>query len=350
MPTVAARLQSILTFTGIGQSLARRSAVRAGAYCLLAGLAVAGPSYSQSGASKGSWSVKSPMPAPRNEVVAVAANDKIYVLGGSAGQDWRLTRNEEYDPATDTWRARAPLPSGATHMAATVLDGKIYAVGGFTGRDHIGSVDHVFEYDLASDTWRTLAPLSPPRGSVGAAALDGKIHVVGGRVTNASDAWHTMGVVATHEVYDPATGKWTQAAPLPTARDHLVAVAVDGKLHVIGGRYGNNDQKSDLHDVYDPETGAWTSAPPLPTPRGGVSGTLYKGLIVVTGGEDEKRTYDENEAYDVKAQRWSVLAPLPAGRHGHGVAAAGQSVYVAGGALQRGGADVIGELLAFTLP
>jgi len=346
MPAFLARLQSVPV--SAGRRVVPRAAVGVAAGCLLAGLAIAGPFYSQS--SGGRWAVKSPMPAPRNEVVAVAANDRIYVLGGSAGQDWRLTRNEEYDPATDTWRSRAPLPSGATHMAAAFLNGKIYAIGGFTGRDHIGAVNGVFEYDVASDTWRTLAPLGSPRGSVGAAALDGKIHVVGGRITDASDAWHTKGVVAIHEVYDPASGQWTEAPPLPTARDHLVAVAAGGKLHVIGGRFGNNDQRSDLYDVYDPETGKWTSAPALPTPRGGISGTLYRGLIVVMGGEDEKRTYDENEAFDVEAQRWSVLAPLPGGRHGHGVAAAGGSVYVAGGALQRGGAGVIGELLSFTLP
>jgi hypothetical protein len=72
-------------------------------------------------------------------------------------------------------------------------------------------------------------------------------------------------------------------------------------------------------------------------------------LILVPGGEDENRTYIENEAYDVKADRWFKLAPMPAGRHGHGVAAVGRSAYVVGGALQRGG-RVSAQLLAFTLP
>jgi N-acetylneuraminic acid mutarotase len=317
---------------------------------LVAGLALAGPVYSQSGGALGSWTTKSPLPAPRNEVVAVAANDKIYVLGGNLVQDWALTRNEEYDPATDKWRSRAPLPSGASHITAAVLDGKIYAIGGFTGRDHKGSVDRVFEYDPASDAWRAVAPLSTPRGSVSATVLDGKIHAISGRVTNATDDWHFNGVVGTHEVYDPATDKWTQAAPLPKARDHLVVATVDRKIHAIGGRFGGNDDMSDLHDVYDPATKSWTSAPSLPTARGGASGTVYKGLILVLGGEDEKRAYVENEGYDVKAGRWSKLVPLPAARHGHGVAAVGQSVYVMAGASQRGSGGVNNELLVFTLP
>src|SRR5947209_2097033 len=85
----------------------------------------------------GTWTAKPPMPGVRNEVIAVAAAGKIFVLGGSLRQDdYALTRNEEYDPATGAWRARAPLPSGASHMAAAVLDGTIYAIGGFTGRGH----------------------------------------------------------------------------------------------------------------------------------------------------------------------------------------------------------------------
>ena len=45
--------------------------------------------------------------------------------------------------------------------------------------------------------------------------------------------------VPTHEVLDPATGQWTERAPLPLARDHMALVAVDGKLHAIGGRLTN---------------------------------------------------------------------------------------------------------------
>jgi len=301
-------------------------------------------------AQSGTWTAKAPMPAPRNEVVAAAVGGKIYVLGGSVAGNWQLTRNEEYDPATDRWRVRAPMPSGASHMAAAVLDGRILAIGGFVGQDHKGAVDHVFEYDPAADTWRTLPPLSTPRGSVSAATIDGKVHAVGGRVTTLDGDWHSAGVVATHEVYDPAANAWTAAAPLPKARDHLVAATAGGKLHVIGGRFASNDDMIDWHDVFDPATGTWTAAPPLPTPRGGVSGTVFKGLILVLGGEDEKRAYAENEAYDVSAGRWLKLKPLPAGRHGDAVAAVGDAVYVVGGALQRGAGDTTAELLAFTLP
>lgn len=327
----------------------RNILLRTAALAVSAGLPVAERAYAQSDAALGSWAMRSPLPEPRNEVVAAAVNDRIYVLGGSVSGNSHLTRNEEYDPATDIWRVRAPLPSGASHMTAAVLNGKIYAIGGFVGRDHVGAVDHVLEYDPLSDAWRPIAPLNTRRGSVGAAALDGRIHAIGGRVTTDSGDWHSRGLVATHEVYDPATGRWSEATPLPKARDHMVVVAVGGRIHAAGGRVGGNDDMVDWHDVYDPATRSWTAAAPLPTARGGVAGVRFGNLILVTGGEDEKRAYAENEAYDIRTGRWSKLAQLPQARHGHGVAAVGATVYAAGGALQKGAGDTTGQVLAFTL-
>src|SRR5512140_3124738 len=115
-------------------------------------LIFAGQARSQVNEGAGSWVMKSPLPTARNEVVAVALNGKVYVLGGSLqGDRYDLARNDEYDPATDRWRERAPMPRGLNHQAAAVLDGKIYAIGGFTGANHKGVDSAVFAYDAASD-------------------------------------------------------------------------------------------------------------------------------------------------------------------------------------------------------
>jgi N-acetylneuraminic acid mutarotase len=146
----------------------------------------------------GTWTQKAPMPAVRGEVAAAAVDDKLFALGGGvAGK--AVPRNEEYDPATDRWRQRAPLPQPRDHLGVAVHNGKIYTFGGFTSSVHQGAGDVVFEYDPASDRWRTLAPMKAPRAAVGVAVLAGKIHVIGGRGLDAV-------TVATHEVYDPATG------------------------------------------------------------------------------------------------------------------------------------------------
>jgi N-acetylneuraminic acid mutarotase len=317
---------------------------RCAAPAVAALLALAAVAQSQPAAPPGSWTMKAPLPAARNETAAVAVNDKIYVMGGNfPGKNYDVAVNEEYDTAADRWRTLAPMPGGLNHLALAALGGRIYALGGFTSNGHKGVSASVFEYDIAGDTWRTLAPLPTPRGSVSAAAVGGKIHAFGGRKNETE-------VVATHEVYDPATGRWSAAAPLPKGRDHMAAVTVGGKIHVVGGRFGENEDMTGLHDIYDPATDTWTSAPPVPTPRGGGAGALYQGLVVFLGGEDDHRTYKENEAFDVANNRWITLAPMPQGRHGFGLAAAGRDLYVVSGAKGRGAREPTDETLVFRLP
>jgi hypothetical protein len=43
-----------------------------------------------------------------------------------------------------------------------------------------------------------------------------------------------------HEVYDPAANRWTALAYVPTARDHLAAAAMDGRVYAVGGRIDGN--------------------------------------------------------------------------------------------------------------
>src|SRR5262245_66001592 len=118
--------------------------------------------------------------------------------------------------------------------------------------------------------------MKAPRAAVGVAVLAGKIHVIGGRGLDAV-------TVPTHEVYDPATGTWSEAAPLPKARDHMAVVATAGKIHAIGGRLAGPVRRHGPHCRYDPATNSWTPAAPLPTPRSGVPALLPRGSHLSLG-------------------------------------------------------------------
>jgi N-acetylneuraminic acid mutarotase len=304
---------------------------------------VSGASVAQA-QSAGSWVMKAPVPAALSEVGVAYAAGKVHVIGGSV-LGFTGPYHVDYDPATDKWRPRAPLPRSLDHIGTTVLNGKVYAFGGFVGGAvHKDGQDTAFEYDPALDTWRILAPMKGGRGSVSAVAMDGKIHVLGGRDANGT----TLG---RHEVYDPATNTWTELAPFPKPRDHMAAVVIDGKIHIAGGRFGASSDRTNLQDVYDPKTNAWTPGPPMPTARSGLAATLYKGLYMVLGGEmPGQGTNAENEAYDPKTDSWRTLAPMPAGRHATGAATDGDHVYVAAGSLTPGGAGATNQLIVFTLP
>ena len=157
--------------------------------------------------------------------------------------------------------------------------------------------------------------------------------------------------VATHEVYDPARNVWSDLAPLPKARDHLSVIAVDGRIHAIGGRFNATVDNTGMHDVYDPATNSWKSAAPLPTPRSASAATLYRGLIVVAGGEcNNNKTFVENEAYDPKTDRWISLVAMATGRHGFRAVTIGELAYFPGGNQGCGGGQISDTLLTFSLP
>jgi N-acetylneuraminic acid mutarotase len=282
--------------------------------------------------SDGTWSTVAQTTTERTETGVVALNGKIYVLGSGAamfGQP-NLPLAQEFDPAKGQWRDLAPLPQGVSHLGVTTLNGKIYVAGGFGWHAHRNPVDLFLEYDPATDHWQTLARLSIPRGAVGLVAVGGMIHAIAGHPGDNK-------VVGTHEVFNPATGTWTPAAPLPTPRDHLGnIIVVDGKLHVLGGRTtGNPADSVALHDVYDPATDKWASAAALPAPRseGGVA--YYHGLILYFGGDcnDPKAggAFDDLQAYEPTTDSWKPLAKAPIGLHGPATAVVGDVVYFIGG-------------------
>jgi len=128
-------------------------------------------------------------------------------------------------------------------------------------------------------------------------------------------------------------------------------LAVDGKIHAIGGRFKSALERTGLHEVYDPAADKWFSAAPLPTPRSGLASAFYRGMILVLGGElPPDRTFPENEAYDPKTDRWTTLAPMPHGRHGFGGASIGDDAYFVGGNLEPGGSGTTDQLIMFQLP
>ena len=176
---------------------------------------------------------------------------------------------------TGAWQLKAPYPAACNHVAAAALDGKIYTFGGFIEQNRCPH-SKCFVYDAASDEWAPIAGLSRPRGAISAVALDGKIHLLGGRDVRSVE-WH--------EIYDPSADKYTFLAgmrgstgtqPFSGQRDHMGIAVVDGKIHAIAGRMDSYDFNTSLNAVYDPKADAWSFRAPLPTPRSRAVLRLYR--------------------------------------------------------------------------
>src|SRR6476620_10286096 len=104
-----------------------------------------------------------PFPEPDEELYGVAANGKLYVMGGwddgKAGGG-----NYEYVPATDKWTKKQPMPRAAHHAALAAANGKIYVMGGFVPPKDtalpLGAawqpIDNAWQYDPIADAWKSL--------------------------------------------------------------------------------------------------------------------------------------------------------------------------------------------------
>ena len=180
--------------------------------------------------------------------------------------------------------------------------------------------DKVFA--LRDGKWVELPSLQHARAAPAAAVVDDKLVVVGGQ--------NDKRLVPQTEVFDGTS--WTQAADMPTPREHLAAVSDGVYVYTVGGRFLSADENSAAFERFDPASGNWEKLPDMPTPRGSFGAALVDGRIVVVGGEEPTRVLATVEMYDIANRKWSTQAPINTPVHGEAVAAVGSTVYVIGGA------------------
>ena len=306
------------------------------------------------------WKKGAPFPEPDEELYGVPANGKLYVIGGWGNGKARGV-NYEYDPATDKWTKKSPMPRPAHHAALAAVNGKIYAFGGFvapaTSAVPVGAAweptADAWEFTPATESWRPLPPLPGKRGSAIAAEVAGKIYVIGGATTMEGDkapfftAFGPAKVLATNEVYDPATNKWESRNPMSVPRNHAFSGVVNGKIYVIGGRTGHgfilSATNTDVVEAYDPASNTWSLPKErMPTARsGGTSGSDGR-RIYVAGGEvtttELVGAFRAIEAYEPATNSWITLPSMPMPRHGVAGAVIGNRFHLVSGMIQSAGA------------
>lgn len=226
------------------------------------------------------WQQLPDMPLAVHHPAAAVVDDLLVVIGGYPDRERNGATDavQIYDPAVGEWRMGAPMPAALGGLAAVTLDGRAVVVGG----ENMGrSVTDVRAYDPASDTWSDLPSMPTPRDHLAVAVLDGRVHALGGRNEQSF-------ILAVHEVFDPASSTWSTLEPMPTARSGHAAAALGGCLFALGGE-GNPATPDGVFpqvERFDPGSGTWTALEPMPTPRHGMSAIAVDGRIVVVGGAD----------------------------------------------------------------
>jgi serine/threonine protein kinase/N-acetylneuraminic acid mutarotase len=264
------------------------------------------------------WRSLPDAPSPRLMGAWTVLDDKIWIAGGmSHGETLQLVQS--YDPQTGAWQPQPPLPIPLHHATAATYRGEVVVIGGAS--DELANASNKV-FALRGGSWVELPSLTHARAGAAAAVGGDKLVVVGGQ--------NEKKRVPQTEVFDGES--WTDAADLPTPREHLAAVSDGFYVYTVGGRFLSADKNSAAFERFDPESGEWVKLVDMPTPRGSYGATFIDGRIVAVGGEEPTRVLGTVEMYDIAEGKWISLPPMPTPRHGEVVATVGNTVYVIGGA------------------
>jgi choline dehydrogenase-like flavoprotein len=124
-----------------------------------------------------------------------------------------------------------------------------------------------------------------------------------GQVLVAGGDGSSVRILSSAELYDPATGTWTNASSLTTNRaGHTATLLPNGTVLVAGGFNLINGCGNLLSsaELYNPATGTWTATGSLTTARDGHTATLLpNGKVLVAVGNGLSGVLSSAELYDV---------------------------------------------------
>jgi hypothetical protein len=213
---------------------------------------------------------------------------KVLVVGGFVGHGCTDSA-ELYDPSTGKFVVIAKMTAVRGGPDATLLaDGDVLITGG-ADRDTPGGVASAEMFRAANSKFEAVAPMHFGRLAHTATLLnDGHVLIAGGR----GDA-----VNASAEIYDPATKKFIVTGNMVTARyKHSAGLLPNGRVLIAGG----SDDR-DWHgamasaEIYDPKTGKFTPTSPLNDSRfklPGDAAQLVSGDLLIAGGSKRIEVYD----------------------------------------------------------
>jgi N-acetylneuraminic acid mutarotase len=241
----------------------------------------------------------------RQEHGAALLRGLVYVAGGEGEADAYRTV-ERYDPALNQWSFVADLPVPLYHAALVAANDRLYLIGGYPAVGPADSLDSVYVYDPDANQWGTAARLPQPRSTGAAANINGLIYYAGGLDDSSR-------VSASLFIYHPATNQWTNGPDMPTAREHVFAVVVGSDLYIIGGR--DSGVPLAVNEKYDTVRNEWSSLAPMPTARSSQAIGAWQGRIYVMGGVTPDLV-EVNEVYNVATDSWSLDTKMLVPRHG----------------------------------
>jgi hypothetical protein len=304
-------------------------------------------------------SVTGQMTVERSALTATVLGDgKVLVVGVASNLDSQAgdPGAELYDPVTGTFsRASALLTYRGGHTAIRLNDGRVLIAGG-EGRpvtnDEILYGKYLASaeiYDPATGKFTATGSMHTAREDATATLLpDGRVLIAGGD-QGVCGACGYINILASAEIYDPATGKFSTTGSMTTARTrHAASALADGRVLIAGG-FGSNSPALASAEIYDPATGKWSGTGLMTAGReshtatglmmaarvGHTATRLRDGRVLVVGGSAEGAVppdLSSAELYDPATATFSPTGDMHAHRSEHSATLlADGRVLIAGG-------------------
>ena len=310
------------------------------------------------------------MPAGREGFAATVNNNQIIVSHGSVncglGCEGDTPHTRIYPIQKDTWSSGADAPTSRAELAGAT-DGHLhYAVGGrgicvpntvspFSPPFFFGLCKNLEAYDPVKDSWATLLSMPTERAGLAAAVVGHKLYAIGGRTAGAGGFIKpgTGTALSCVEAYDIAADKWTSSpdcsgyvsgalAPLNIPVMDVAAIAIGGKIYVIGGVTGPDvagvPQLVHSMQIYDVTKNFWTSVTGLSIQRANLALANCGSVILALGGRTNtpstSNTSNAVEAYEIATKTWTTCTAdkclMPTAKSEHGAVSHGDVVHVLG--------------------
>jgi hypothetical protein len=230
-------------------------------------------------------------------------------LGGCGAQG--ISESHPYEePRAQALGMMSMTTARADHAAVALEDGRVLLTGG-TATAEVGGVQSSAEiFDPRTYRFTPTGSMTVRRQGHTATRLeDGRILVAGG---TENIGFRTE--LASAEIYDPKTGRFTATGSMSTAREgHAATLLPDGRVLITGGSDNGRATLSSA-EIYEPASATFSPAGNMNVPREAHTSTLLRnGRVLIAGGGRGDMpggyiAYDSAELYDPTTGTFASVA------------------------------------------
>jgi hypothetical protein len=259
----------------------------------------------------------------RQSFAAVLLQDgRVFMVGGGGSNSGGWMKADVYNPSTRSFSQTRTMSAGRYIERATLLnDGDVL----IDGDSSPASPLKALLYHPKTNRYSYTGAMHVPRKYATATLLaDGRVLVAGGaRCPQSNDGGSCVGL-ASAEIYDPKTGRFTVTGSMVTARFYQTATLLkDGRVLIAGGTAtGSAAMALDDAEIYNPKTGKFSPVGSMASSRVTHTATLLaNGLVLITGGQSSDlypaSGWDSAELFDPITDSFGSAGHMTLIRQGH---------------------------------